>query len=93
MHSAGYRTKVSVSIDNRGREAPGIGNSRCVCINTPHLIDRHLAKVLTKCNRNFTFSERTLTKPREDFLIVLKQAGAGESHLFSNTGSPVLVYE
>ena len=33
--------------------------------------------MLTKCNRNLTFSERTLTKPREDFLIVLKQAGAG----------------
>lgn len=84
---------MNYTIDSRGREAPGIGNSRCVCINTPHLIYRHLSKVLTKGKRSFTFSERTLTKAREEFLIVLKQAGARENSLFGNNGSPVFIYD
>ena len=32
-----------------------IGNSRCMCINTPYHIHRHLARVLTKFKHSFMF--------------------------------------
>ena len=53
-----FKNSFVTIIDTKGRVAPGIGNSRTIHRSTPHLIDQHLARVLTKRKRRFTLATR-----------------------------------